>query len=75
MSADATPDSRALPLAMEKAVALEVNGKCIATLMCTPIDLDLLALGHLLTTGRMVSLDEVLSLVISPDSSRVSVRC
>jgi formate dehydrogenase assembly factor FdhD len=51
MPTDTVPDPRALPLAMEKAVALEVNGTGIATLMCTPRDLDVLALGHLLTRG------------------------
>ncbi|MCX7031211.1 MAG: formate dehydrogenase accessory sulfurtransferase FdhD [Spirochaetes bacterium] len=75
MPADAMPDPRSFPLAEEKAVALEVNGTVIATLMCTPRDLDVLALGHLLTSGFISSLGEVLSLVISPDSTRVSVQC
>jgi FdhD protein len=75
MSADAMPDSRAIPLAPEKAVVLEVNGTGITTLMCTPRDLDVLALGHLLTSGTISSPDEVMSVVVSPDSARVSVRC
>jgi FdhD protein len=75
MPADATPDPHTLPLAPEKAVVLAVNGACVATLMCTPRDLDVLALGHLLTRRIISSLDDVLSLVISPDSARVDVRC
>ncbi len=60
MPADDAPDRRAFPLAMEEAVVLEVNGAGVATLMCTPRDLDVLALGHLLTGGVISSPDEVL---------------
>jgi len=62
-------------LAPEQAVSLEVNGARIATLMCTPIDLDVLAIGYLRTSGTISSAGEVLGLVISPDNARVSVRC
>ena len=75
MPTDAMPDSRVFPLAMEKAVALEVNGTGIATLMCTPFDLDLLALGHLLTNGIIASLDEVQSIRIDGENSHIRVRC
>jgi FdhD protein len=75
MPTDATPDPRSLPLAPEEAVTLEVNGTDIATLMCTPRDLDVLALGHLRTSGIICSPDEVQNLVISPDNARVSVQC
>ena len=56
-------------------MVLEVNGTVIATPMCTPRDLHLLALGYLLTSGTISSPDEVLSLVVSPDNARVSARC
>jgi FdhD protein len=72
---DGAPDPRSFPLAPEKAVVLEVNGTPVASLMCTPRDLDVLALGHLRTSGAISSPDEVLSLVISPDNARVSVQC
>jgi FdhD protein len=75
MPSDATPDPNTLPLAPEKAVVLEVNGTPIVTLMCTPCDLDVLAIGYLRTSGIISSLGEVLKLVISPDNVRVSVRC
>jgi FdhD protein len=71
----AAADPRALMLAPERAVDLEVNGVRVATLMCTPYDLDALAIGHLASTGLIASLDEVLSLHICPDNSRVSLRC
>ena len=67
-----TPDR---PLALEKAVELEVNGANVAILMCTPYDLDLLAYGYLLTSGMIDSLDDILSMWICPDDSRVSIRC
>ena len=75
MPGDAAPDDRSLPLAPEKAVPLEVNGVCIATLACTPRDLDVLAIGFLLTSGAISSPDEVLGLEIGSDNGRVSVRC
>jgi len=75
MAASAAADPRALMLAPERAVDIEVNGFRVATLMCTPYDLDALAIGHLASTGRIASLDEVLSLTICPDNSRVSLRC
>ena len=75
MPADAAPVPGTLQLPEEEAVVLEVNGKGVATLMCTPRDLDVLALGHLLTSGVISSLDDVLDLVIGPDNERVSVRC
>jgi FdhD protein len=75
MPADAMPDSHTFPLAMEKAVALEVNGTGIATLMCTPRDLDVLALGYLLTNGIIASIDEVQGVRIDGDASRIRVRC
>ncbi len=70
-----TADPRPLPLAPEQAVDLEVNGAAFATLMCTPRDLDVLALGHLLTRGLIASLDEVAGVSVSRGDSLVRVRC
>lgn len=53
------PDPRAYPLAIEEAVAFEVNGTVVATLMCTPRDLEVLALGSLFTRGAIASRDDV----------------
>ena len=69
------PDPRPLPLAPEQAVALEANGASIATLMCTPRDLDVLAIGNLLTGGIIASIDDVESVSVAPDNSRIVVRC
>ena len=69
------PDPRNRLLAPESAVTLEVNGKDIVTLMCSPFDLELLALGHLFSGGLIASMDEVLSLWVCPDNSRVHIKC
>ncbi|HWR12174.1 MAG TPA: formate dehydrogenase accessory sulfurtransferase FdhD [Rectinemataceae bacterium] len=72
---DSFPDSRNRLLAPEQAVAVEVNGKAVVTLMCSPYDLEVLALGHLFCGGYILSMDEVLSLWICPDNSRVNIKC
>jgi len=43
----------------EKPVSLTVNGEVWLTLMCTPIDLEALAVGFLFNEGFIQSLDEV----------------
>ncbi|MBL8967947.1 MAG: formate dehydrogenase accessory sulfurtransferase FdhD, partial [Spirochaetaceae bacterium] len=43
------------PLAPERPVTLEADGARLATLMCTPFDLDELAVGHLLSRGVLDS--------------------
>ncbi len=72
---DSFPDSRNRLLAPESAVTLEVNGRDLVTLMCSPFDLEVLALGHLFSGGLIASMDEVLSLWVCPDNSRVHIKC
>jgi FdhD protein len=72
--ADASLDSRTPHLAIEQAVPIEVNGERLATLMCTPRDLDVLALGHLFTRGMIASVDDVTSLRIDGEGVHVRVR-
>jgi FdhD protein len=67
--------SRGAPLlAPEAALELVVNGRRLATLMCTPIDIDELALGFLLSRGLIAEAGDVVSLSICPDRSRVRVE-
>jgi FdhD protein len=68
-------DPRALPLAVEKAVELEVNGERLATVMCTPIDLDVFAVGHLFTAGLIGSYEDIRELSLEPRSGCIRVRC
>jgi FdhD protein len=75
LTSDAAPDPRAFRFAAEQAVEIEVNGGLLATLMCTPRDLDVLALGHLLTRGAISSPGDVASLRVDGDAGRVTIRC
>ncbi len=52
---------RPLPLAEELAVELLANGERVAMLMCTPRDLDDLAVGHLFARGMLAEPERVLS--------------
>ena len=62
-----------LPLAFEAPVALHVDGTLLAVLMCTPVDLDELAYGHLLGRRIIASAQDVRSLSICPDMRSVSI--
>jgi FdhD protein len=63
----------ALPLAFEAPVALHVDGTLLAVLMCTPVDLDELAYGHLLGRKIIAAAQDVRSLSICPDMRSVSI--
>jgi len=70
----AVPDPRAYPLAVEEAVTFEVNGTIVATLMCTPRDLEVLALGYLFTRGAIASRDDVAGIRTDAHGVRVRLR-
>jgi FdhD protein len=57
----------------EGRVRLHVNGREIATLMCTPHQLDLLALGFLRSEGIIAGLADVRRVVICPSAACVEV--
>lgn len=52
---------RSLPLAPEAPVELVANGTRIAVLMCTPRNLDDLAVGHLVSRGMLTDASRVLT--------------
>jgi FdhD protein len=62
-----------LPLAPESPVALWVDGKFLAILMCSPFDLDELAVGHLYSRGILSSRDDIKSLSVCPDMRSVKI--
>jgi FdhD protein len=64
----------AAALAPEYPLEIQVNGKQVAVLMCTPYDLEELALGHLFARGMIEGLDEVLTIGLCPDRSRVKIE-
>jgi FdhD protein len=57
----------------EGAVRLHVNGQDVASLLCTPRELDLLALGFLAGEGIIKSTDDVRLLKVCPSGACVDV--
>lgn len=61
------------PLAPESPVELSANGVKIAVLMCTPLNLDDLAVGHLFTRGMLKDPDSILTVGACADLRVASV--
>lgn len=61
------------PAAEEAPVEIEYNGKKLATLLCTPQELQALALGWLYTQGLVKGLDEVVMLGACDTMQRMRV--
>lgn len=57
----------------EGLVCISVNGEELATFMCTPVDLDKLALGFLFNEGIIGGLDDVRHLRVSKETTCVDV--
>ncbi|MGL6100288.1 MAG: formate dehydrogenase accessory sulfurtransferase FdhD, partial [Fusobacteriaceae bacterium] len=53
-------------ICMEAAINLRVNGKHMVTFMCTPMSLDVLSLGYLVSKGTIKKMSEVNSVKHSP---------
>jgi FdhD protein len=58
---------------VEAPVSLTVNGEVWLTFMCTPVDLESLALGFLYNEGLITSIDEVASVRLCASSDNVDV--
>jgi FdhD protein len=58
---------------VETPVSLTVNGQVWITLMCTPTDLEALALGFLFNEGVIKSKDEVVVLEVCPHGDNVDI--
>src|SRR5512146_2152345 len=57
----------------ESAFRIHVNGLELATLLCTPADLDHLALGFLRSEGIIESVDDIRLLKLCPSGTCVDV--
>jgi FdhD protein len=57
----------------ERLVSIFVNGQELATIMCSPCQQDMLALGFLANEGLIGSLDEVRALHVCPSGACVDV--
>jgi len=62
-----------IPLAPESPVALFVDGTLLAVLMCTPYDIDELAVGHLFSRGIIAKRGDLSALSICPDMRSVKI--
>lgn len=61
-------------IAVELAFALVVNGKEVVSLMCTPVDMEAMAVGFLLSEGVIVGRDSLESVIVDEKRYRISVQ-
>ena len=66
-------DPAHLPLALESPVLIRVDGRDLAVLFCTPLALDDLAVGHVVSRGLLPTRDSLRAIFISDDRSRVDI--
>jgi FdhD protein len=62
-----------LPLAPETPISVYVDGARIAILLCSPFDVDELALGHIFSRGIIKTKDDLISFSVRPDYRSVSI--
>lgn len=62
-----------LSFAVEMPVELWVNNKISTTFMCTPTDLEELAIGHLISGGMVKNISDILDIKIDKDTYQIFV--
>ena len=67
-------ESMEIPVVEEQSLTIFVNGRELATILCTPIKLDCLVIGFLSFEGIIAGLDELKELEIFPDEAVADVR-
>ncbi|MGN9165549.1 formate dehydrogenase accessory sulfurtransferase FdhD [Tissierellaceae bacterium HCP3S3_D8] len=60
-----------LPSAVEMPVELLMNDNIITTFMCTPSELDELAIGHLLTRGIIENISDIVDIQVNLDTCQI----
>ena len=60
-------------IAIESLVSISINGEHLLTIMCSPVELDVLTLGFLFNEGIIDSMDDVLHADITPNERNVDV--
>ncbi len=68
------PTAEPAHVARESPVTVYVNGRELATLLCTPVKLNFLALGYLFSEGLIDSKMDVASMRVCDDELEVDVR-
>lgn len=63
-----------LPLALESPVLVRVDGRDLAILLCTPLALDDLAVGHLVGRGLLPDRGSLRSIFVCDDRGRVDIE-
>lgn len=58
------------PVIAESVWRLRINGQPWTTLVCTPLDIHHLALGHALASGALAGLDELAAIDVQPAAGR-----
>ncbi|HOL17465.1 MAG TPA: formate dehydrogenase accessory sulfurtransferase FdhD [Bacillota bacterium] len=71
---DGTKENMADTVTVEAPMTIFVNGEELVTLLCTPEDMDLLALGFLRSEGLFTSMDEVAALRLKEREGLVEVE-
>ncbi len=66
-------ETTSIPIIVEKPVSLIVNGEPWLTLLCTPVDLEALAVGFLFNEGLIEQVEEITSVRAGPDTDNVEV--
>ena len=61
-------------IAVEVAFALVVNGMEVVSFMCTPVDMEAMAVGFLISEGMLAGRDSLKSVSVDYQEYRVSVR-
>ncbi len=71
---EGTKETAADAITVEAPMTIFVNGEELVTLLCTPEDMDLLALGFLRSEGLLTSMDEVAALRVKEREGLVEVE-
>jgi FdhD protein len=61
-------------IAVEAPITLEINGEVLVSLLCTPTDLEAMAVGFFLSEGLFEKRDALLSVVVDEKKSTVSIN-
>lgn len=61
-------------VASERTVTLYINGEALVSLLCSPVELDSLAVGFLISEGILPSSDDLISVKVQGESVNVSLK-
>ncbi len=62
-----------LPIAIESAVELWLNNEHITTFLCSPYNLEILGIGHLLTRGVISNVEKIIDISVDYENLKINV--